>query len=154
MHCYNLKQGYKTTHAYASSSVLHIKENYRRAKQHITPVLPKNQHAPRNRNMATTAFDHSRAWKKRAVRSVESFYRVSQKTVWKESKGRGERGRTVNPNLSTPSLVMQTATNALLKIQNVTSRVRKLLYESSIDFSSCSTGATYGVNARLTVASN
>lgn len=39
----------------------------------------------------------------------------------------GDRRHTVNPNLSTDSLVMQTAINALLKIQKVTRRVRKLL---------------------------
>lgn len=49
---------------------------------------------------------------------------------------------TVKPNLSTASLVIHTAKKALLKIQKVTRRVRKLLYESSRDFSSCSTGAT------------
>lgn len=52
------------------------------------------------------------------------------------------RLHTVKPNLSTPSLVMQTAKKALLKIQNVTSLVRKLLYESSRVFSSFSTGGT------------
>ena len=46
---------------------------YRRAKQHIIPVLPRNQQAPMKRKRATTAFDHSKAWKKRDVRSVEEF---------------------------------------------------------------------------------
>ena len=46
---------------------------YRRAKQHIIPVLPRNQQAPTKRKSATTAFDHSKAWKKRDVRSVEEF---------------------------------------------------------------------------------
>lgn len=68
---------------------------------------------------------------------------------------RGENKEpTEKPNLSTDSLVIHTAKKALLKIQKVTRRVRKLLYESSRDFSSCSTGGTKGVKARLTVASN
>ena len=48
---------------------------YRRAKQHMIPVLPRNQVAPMKRKSATTAFDHNRAWKKRDVRSVEEFYK-------------------------------------------------------------------------------
>lgn len=62
--------------------------------------------------------------------------------------------RTVNPNLSTASLVMHSAKNALLKIHSVTSRVRKDLYESSSVFFSTSFFSLYGVRARLTVCSN
>ena len=46
---------------------------YRRAKQHIRPVLPRNQQAPMKRKSATIALAHSRAWKKRDVRSVAEF---------------------------------------------------------------------------------
>lgn len=49
-------------------------DGYRRAKQHIRPVRPRNQHAPMNRNSAHTAFDHSSAWKNLDVRSVAEFY--------------------------------------------------------------------------------
>ena len=46
---------------------------YRLAKQHIKPVLPRNQAAPMKRKSAITAFDHSNAWKNRDVRSVALF---------------------------------------------------------------------------------
>jgi hypothetical protein len=92
-----------------------------RAKQHNNPDLARNQQQPQNLTRATTAFAHSNAWKNLAVRLLAPL---------------------VKPNLSTLSLVMATASNALLKIQNTTNLVRKLLYESSSDFASLSLGAT------------
>lgn len=102
------------------------KSNYRRAKQHLMPVRPRNQQHPMKRNNATAALDHKRAWKKRAVRVVAVFY--DHISWWSNSKVEKRRWKlTEKPNLSTDSLVMQTAKIALLKIQKVTSRVRKLL---------------------------
>jgi hypothetical protein len=46
---------------------------YRRAKQHLIPVRPRNQQAPMKRKRAMTALDHRRAWKNRAVREVAVF---------------------------------------------------------------------------------
>lgn len=63
---------------------------YRRAKQHISPVLPRNQHAPMNRNSAHTAFDHSSAWKNFDVRSVAEFYkRISIIITREKERARG-----------------------------------------------------------------
>ena len=66
----------------------------------------------------------------------------------------GEEKHTVRQKRSTPVAVMSRTTIKLLKIQVRTRLVRKALYESSMLFSSFSSGSTYGASARFTVDSN
>ena len=61
---------------------------------------------------------------------------------------------TLRPNLSKLSLVMTTASKEFEKIQAVTKRVLKLLYESSSVFFSLTTGGVYLSKARFTVVWN
>lgn len=93
----------------------------RRAKQHSKPVLPKNHRHPINLINDRIPVEISRAWKKVAVRSLEP---------------------ELKPKLLKLSLVMPTTSKALVKIQAVTTRVRKDLYESSRSFFATSLGAT------------
>lgn len=60
--------------------------NYRRAKQHLIPVRPRNQQHPMKRINATAALDHKSAWKKWAVRLVAVFYDYISR--WSSQKGR------------------------------------------------------------------
>ena len=103
------------------------------AQHESSPLLNKKYTHPRKRMNDNAAVAHNSARKKLAVRVVAP---------------------EENPNLSKLSDVIATASNAFEKIQNVTRRVRKDLYESSSVFFVSSLGATYGVRARLTVCSN
>lgn len=55
------------------------------AKQHMIPVLPKNQQHPIKRTIDKAAIVQSKAWKKRAVRTVALLYArlsVRGKKTW------------------------------------------------------------------------